>query len=64
MGGQALVEADEAYAAELEEKSKDLGAVIEYFEPPAVPGYGAAAGFPKWRYTTVAATDPPAGVTA
>jgi HAE1 family hydrophobic/amphiphilic exporter-1 len=30
---------------ELEEKSKDLGAVIEYFEPPAVPGYGAAAGF-------------------
>jgi HAE1 family hydrophobic/amphiphilic exporter-1 len=31
--------------AELEAKSKDLGATIEYFEPPAVPGYGAAAGF-------------------
>ncbi len=30
---------------ELEEKSKDLGATIEYFQPPAVPGYGAAAGF-------------------
>jgi HAE1 family hydrophobic/amphiphilic exporter-1 len=30
---------------ELEEKSKDLGAVIEFFEPPAVPGYGAAGGF-------------------
>jgi HAE1 family hydrophobic/amphiphilic exporter-1 len=30
---------------ELEEKSKDFGAVIEFFEPPAVPGYGAAGGF-------------------
>lgn len=30
---------------ELEEKTKDLGATIEYFEPPAVPGYGAADGF-------------------
>ncbi|NVB40056.1 efflux RND transporter permease subunit [Pseudenhygromyxa sp. WMMC2535] len=30
---------------ELEEKTKDLGAVIEFFEPPAVPGYGAAGGF-------------------
>ncbi|MFN4144880.1 MAG: efflux RND transporter permease subunit [Runella sp.] len=30
---------------ELEEKSKDLGAVIEYFEPPAVPGYGSSDGF-------------------
>lgn len=29
---------------ELEEKTKDLGSVIEYFEPPAVPGYGAAGG--------------------
>lgn len=29
---------------ELEEKSKDLGAIIEFFEPPAVPGYGAAGG--------------------
>lgn len=30
---------------ELEEKTKDLGAVIEYFEPPAVPGFGSSAGF-------------------
>jgi hydrophobic/amphiphilic exporter-1 (mainly G- bacteria), HAE1 family len=30
---------------ELEEKTKNLGAIIEYFEPPAVPGYGAADGF-------------------
>lgn len=29
---------------ELEEKTHDFGAVIEYFEPPAVPGYGAASG--------------------
>ncbi|WP_236978973.1 efflux RND transporter permease subunit [Membranihabitans maritimus] len=29
---------------ELEEKTNDFGAVIEYFEPPAVPGYGAAGG--------------------
>jgi HAE1 family hydrophobic/amphiphilic exporter-1 len=31
---------------ELEEKAKDIpGAVIEFFQPPAVPGYGAAGGF-------------------
>lgn len=30
---------------ELEEKTKDMGAVIEYFEPPAVPGYGSSDGF-------------------
>jgi HAE1 family hydrophobic/amphiphilic exporter-1 len=30
---------------ELEEKSKDLPATIEFFEPPAVPGYGSSAGF-------------------
>jgi len=30
---------------ELELKTKDLGAVIEYFEPPAVPGFGSSAGF-------------------
>lgn len=28
----------------LEEKTKNFGAAIEYFEPPAVPGYGAASG--------------------
>lgn len=30
---------------ELEEKTRDLGATIEFFEPPVVPGYGAAGGF-------------------
>ncbi|MFC1224188.1 efflux RND transporter permease subunit [Pedobacter sp. BG31] len=31
---------------ELEEKSKSIpGANIEFFQPPAVPGYGAAGGF-------------------
>ncbi|MBX7176082.1 MAG: efflux RND transporter permease subunit, partial [Saprospiraceae bacterium] len=31
---------------DLEEKSKDIkGANIEFFPPPAVPGYGAAGGF-------------------
>lgn len=29
---------------ELEHKSKDLGAIIEYFEPPAVPGFGSSGG--------------------
>lgn len=30
---------------ELEKASKDLPANIEYFEPPAVPGYGTSDGF-------------------
>ncbi|WP_461790253.1 efflux RND transporter permease subunit [Pedobacter sp.] len=31
---------------ELEEKSKDIpGAMVEFFQPPAIPGYGAAGGF-------------------
>ncbi len=29
---------------ELEERAKDIAAVVEFFEPPAVPGYGAAGG--------------------
>ena len=29
---------------EMEEETRDFGAVIEFFEPPAVPGYGAADG--------------------
>lgn len=29
---------------QLEEKTHDFGAVIEFFQPPAVPGYGAASG--------------------
>jgi HAE1 family hydrophobic/amphiphilic exporter-1 len=30
---------------ELEQESKNLPATIEYFEPPAVPGYGTSDGF-------------------
>ncbi len=30
---------------ELEKETENLGAIIEFFEPPAVPGYGAAGGF-------------------
>jgi HAE1 family hydrophobic/amphiphilic exporter-1 len=30
---------------ELEKKSKDLGAVVEFFEPPAIPGFGSSGGF-------------------
>jgi HAE1 family hydrophobic/amphiphilic exporter-1 len=30
---------------ELERRTKDFGAIVEFFEPPAVPGYGAASGF-------------------
>ncbi len=30
---------------ELEEESKNLGAVVEFFEPPAVPGFGTSGGF-------------------
>ncbi|TDN94975.1 HAE1 family hydrophobic/amphiphilic exporter-1 [Salegentibacter sp. 24] len=30
---------------ELEEKTRDLGAIVEYFEPPAVPGFGSSGGF-------------------
>lgn len=30
---------------ELEEKAKALPAIIEFFEPPAVPGFGTSAGF-------------------
>lgn len=30
---------------EMEERSKSLGAIIEFFEPPAVPGFGSSGGF-------------------
>ncbi len=30
---------------ELEDKAKNIGAIVEFFGPPAVPGYGAASGF-------------------
>jgi HAE1 family hydrophobic/amphiphilic exporter-1 len=36
----------EQVIAELEEKAREIpGATIEFFAPPAVPGYGAAGGF-------------------
>jgi hydrophobic/amphiphilic exporter-1 (mainly G- bacteria), HAE1 family len=37
-------ESIETIVEELESKTKNIGAVIEFFEPPAVPGYGAAGG--------------------
>ncbi|MEO5977792.1 MAG: efflux RND transporter permease subunit [Chryseolinea sp.] len=30
---------------ELEEKTKGLGAIVEFFEPPAIPGFGTSGGF-------------------
>jgi HAE1 family hydrophobic/amphiphilic exporter-1 len=30
---------------ELEHKSKNLGATVEFFEPPAIPGFGSSGGF-------------------
>jgi len=30
---------------ELEEKTRNLGAIVEFFEPPAVPGFGSSGGF-------------------
>jgi HAE1 family hydrophobic/amphiphilic exporter-1 len=43
---------------ELEEKSRGIGATIEYFEPPAVPGYGAADGFSLRLLDKTNATSP------
>ncbi|MEQ9497265.1 MAG: efflux RND transporter permease subunit [Deltaproteobacteria bacterium] len=42
---------------ELEEKSGELGAIIEFFEPPAVPGYGAAGGFALRLLDKTSSTD-------
>jgi len=30
---------------ELEEKAKNLPAIVEFFDPPAVPGFGTSGGF-------------------
>ncbi len=30
---------------ELESKTRDLGAIVEFFEPPAIPGFGTSGGF-------------------
>ena len=43
--------------AELEEETRDLGAIIEYFEPPAVPGFGSSGGFSLRMLDKTDATD-------
>lgn len=42
---------------ELEEESKDLGAIIEFFEPPAVPGFGSSGGFSMRLLDKTTSTD-------
>jgi HAE1 family hydrophobic/amphiphilic exporter-1 len=42
---------------ELEEKSKGLGAVIEFFEPPAIPGFGSSGGFSMRLLDKTTSTD-------
>lgn len=42
---------------ELEEETHDLGAIIEYFEPPAVPGFGSSGGFSFRMLDKTDATD-------
>ncbi len=42
---------------ELEEKSQNLGATIEYFEPPAIPGFGSSGGFSLRLLEENASTD-------
>jgi HAE1 family hydrophobic/amphiphilic exporter-1 len=42
---------------ELEERTHDLGARVEFFEPPSVPGYGAADGFALRLLDTSETTD-------
>jgi HAE1 family hydrophobic/amphiphilic exporter-1 len=42
---------------ELEKETRNLGAIIEYFEPPAVPGFGSSAGFSLRMLDKTDATD-------
>ena len=42
---------------DLEKKSKNLGAIIEFFEPPAVPGFGTSGGFSVRLLDKTANTD-------
>lgn len=42
---------------ELEKTTKDFGAVVEFFEPPPVPGYGAASGLSLRLLDKTADTD-------
>lgn len=42
---------------ELEGKTRNLGAVIEFFEPPAIPGFGSSGGFSMRLLDQNASTD-------
>ncbi|UUV21609.1 efflux RND transporter permease subunit [Paenimyroides aestuarii] len=42
---------------ELEGKTRNLGAVIEFFEPPAIPGFGSSGGFSMRLLDQNATTD-------
>tara|TARA_R110001592_G_scaffold23456_1_gene91925 strand:- start:31774 stop:34917 length:3144 start_codon:yes stop_codon:yes gene_type:complete len=42
---------------ELEEKSKALGSIIEFFEPPAIPGFGSSGGFSMRLLDKTSTTD-------
>jgi HAE1 family hydrophobic/amphiphilic exporter-1 len=42
---------------ELEEKSRGLGAVVEFFEPPAIPGFGTSGGFSMRLLDKTSGTD-------
>ena len=42
---------------ELESKTRNLGAVIEFFEPPAIPGFGSSGGFSMRLLDQNATTD-------
>ena len=42
---------------ELEEKSKGLGSIIEFFEPPAIPGFGSSGGFSMRLLDKTSTTD-------
>lgn len=42
---------------ELEEKSRNLGAIVEFFEPPAIPGFGSSGGFSMRLLDKTTSTD-------
>lgn len=42
---------------ELEEKTQSLGAIVEFFEPPAIPGFGSSGGFSLRLLDKTASTD-------
>jgi HAE1 family hydrophobic/amphiphilic exporter-1 len=42
---------------ELEAKTRGLGAVVEFFEPPAIPGFGTSGGFSMRLLDKTSSTD-------